>query len=79
MTGREYLFVLAFLAVWFVLNRWVLPLFGVPTCMSGSCGVDRRPTADGRAAASSDALPEKPSARPSTPGGDLHRQGEPVR
>ncbi len=22
---------------WFVLFRWVLPLMGVPTCMSGSC------------------------------------------
>jgi hypothetical protein len=28
----------AVLAAWFVLNRWVLPWFGVPTCMSGNCG-----------------------------------------
>jgi hypothetical protein len=26
------------LAAWFVLSRWVLPWFGVPTCMSGNCG-----------------------------------------
>jgi hypothetical protein len=23
--------------LWIVLNRWVLPWFGVPTCMSGGC------------------------------------------
>ena len=28
----------AVLAAWFVLSRWVLPWFGVPTCMSGNCG-----------------------------------------
>ena len=28
--------VLAVLA-WFILIRWVLPWFGVPTCMGGSC------------------------------------------
>ena len=28
----------AVLAGWFVLSRWVLPWFGVPTCMSGNCG-----------------------------------------
>jgi hypothetical protein len=27
--------------LWFVLARWVLPWFGVPTCMSGACGADR--------------------------------------
>ena len=26
---------------WIVLSRWVLPWFGVPTCTSGSCQVDR--------------------------------------
>ncbi len=25
------------LALWIVLNRWVLPYFGVSTCMSGAC------------------------------------------
>jgi hypothetical protein len=36
--------VLLFLAVWIVLNRWVLPWFGIPTCMSGGCGPNRCPT-----------------------------------
>jgi len=37
MSSRETLFVLALLVGWLVLNRWVLPWFGVPTCMSGGC------------------------------------------
>jgi len=28
---------LGILAAWFVLNRWLLPWLGVPTCMSGAC------------------------------------------
>jgi hypothetical protein len=28
------------LFLWIVLNRWVLPWFGIRTCMSGGCGVD---------------------------------------
>lgn len=28
----------AVLVAWIVLNRWVLPWLGVPTCMSGNCG-----------------------------------------
>jgi hypothetical protein len=34
---------LAFL-LWFALVRWVLPLVGIETCMSGKCGVDRCPS-----------------------------------
>ena len=26
---------------WIVLNIWVLPRFGIQTCMSGACGVPR--------------------------------------
>jgi hypothetical protein len=37
MSAKEFGFVLLFLAAWIVLNRWVLPWFGVPTCMSGGC------------------------------------------
>jgi hypothetical protein len=29
------------LSAWFILNRWVLPWFGVPTCMCGSCSVEQ--------------------------------------
>jgi len=25
------------LSAWIVLNRWVLPWFGIPTCMGGAC------------------------------------------
>jgi hypothetical protein len=28
------------LALWFVLARWVLPMLGINTCMSGACSVD---------------------------------------
>ncbi len=31
MSVKELLFVLGFVVVWFVLNRWVLPRFGVAT------------------------------------------------
>jgi hypothetical protein len=43
MSFKEIGLVLLFLAAWIVLNRWVLPWFGVPTCMSGRCQIDRRP------------------------------------
>jgi len=74
MTGRDYLFVLAFLAAGFVLSRWVLPFFGVPTCMSGSCTLNRGPTAGGQAPASDEASPEGRFAQPPAPSGELHRQ-----
>jgi len=28
---KEFLFVVGFLVVWVVLNRWILPRLGVPT------------------------------------------------
>lgn len=31
---------LAIFGLWIVLNRWVLPWLGIPTCMSGQCGRD---------------------------------------
>lgn len=34
---KDILMMVAFLAAWFVLSRWVLPAMGVPTCMSGQC------------------------------------------
>lgn len=33
---------LGIIALWFVLNRWVLPWFGISTCMSCGCGSDRQ-------------------------------------
>ena len=40
---NEFLFFALFLAIWIVLNRWLLPWFGVPTCMSGACAADSPP------------------------------------
>lgn len=34
---KEFALLLGALVVWIVLNRWVLPWFGIPTCMSGGC------------------------------------------
>jgi len=45
MPFKEFLFFAGFLVFWVVLNRWVLPWFGVATCMSGSCGLDPHRTA----------------------------------
>jgi len=41
----------AVLVAWIVLNRWVLPWLGVPTCMSGNCGTGSCAPADHRPAA----------------------------
>lgn len=38
-----WIFVLV-LFLWIVLNRWVLPWFGVSTCMSGGCAWNGRPS-----------------------------------
>jgi len=35
---RDIVVPIAILVAWFVLNVWVLPMFGIRTCMSGSCG-----------------------------------------
>ncbi|GIX01532.1 MAG: hypothetical protein KatS3mg112_0469 [Thermogutta sp.] len=35
--NRDALIILLFLGLWIVLNKWVLPWFGIPTCMSGGC------------------------------------------
>ncbi|MDZ4850586.1 MAG: hypothetical protein SGI77_14975 [Pirellulaceae bacterium] len=29
---------IAILVAWIALNVWVLPMFGIRTCLSGSCG-----------------------------------------
>lgn len=38
----DFLFLIGFFVVWFVLNRWVLPKFGIYTCLSGSCRLPER-------------------------------------
>ena len=37
MDLKNLFFFVAVLLTWLVLSRWVLPWFGVPTCMSGQC------------------------------------------
>ena len=32
---REFLILLGVVLFWITLNRWILPWFGIPTCMSG--------------------------------------------
>lgn len=41
MTWQQIALIAAFLVFWFVLNRWLLPALGIPTCMSGQCGAPR--------------------------------------
>jgi len=35
----DILFFVGLIAGWIILNVWVLPLFGIQTCMSGACRV----------------------------------------
>lgn len=37
----DLLFVVGLIAGWMILNVWILPLFGIQTCMSGACRVPR--------------------------------------
>lgn len=37
MTYSELGLFLGVLVFWFALNRWILPSFGIQTCMSGGC------------------------------------------
>jgi hypothetical protein len=41
---RDTLVFAALFVAWIALFRWILPLFGVETCMSGACA--RQPSAD---------------------------------
>ena len=36
---NDILFFTCLFAGWIVLNMWVLPWFGIPTCMGGACRV----------------------------------------
>ena len=37
MDSSTFVTIVAVLLTWFILIRWVLPWFGVPTCMGGGC------------------------------------------
>lgn len=43
---KDLMLVFGLLAVWIALNRWVLPWFGISTCMSGGCAMSCCPTTD---------------------------------
>lgn len=35
--NRDVILIIAIFASWIVLNKWILPALGIPTCMSGGC------------------------------------------
>jgi hypothetical protein len=37
---KDLLMIGVILFAWIALNRWVLPAFGIQTCMSGACSGD---------------------------------------
>jgi hypothetical protein len=44
---KDLLMIGVILFAWIALNRWVLPAFGIQTCMSGACcGNTCRPAAE---------------------------------
>jgi hypothetical protein len=43
---KEFWLFLGALVLWIVLNRWVLPRFGIRTCISGGCAMDGCPSCD---------------------------------
>jgi hypothetical protein len=48
----EWLAVILFIGAYVVLMKWILPRFGVPTCMSNSCSVESRHESERKAAKS---------------------------
>lgn len=37
----DWFYLLGIVAVWYALNRWILPKMGIQTWMSGSCELPR--------------------------------------
>lgn len=35
--SRDLIVITVILAAWIILNKWILPALGIPTCMSGGC------------------------------------------
>jgi len=35
--SRDLILIIAIFASWIILNKWILPALGIPTCMSGGC------------------------------------------
>lgn len=38
----SYLWLIAVLAGWLLLQTWILPKLGIPTCLSGACRVEQK-------------------------------------
>lgn len=53
MSGKELAFLATVMVLWFALNRWILPYFGVNTCMSGCCPLNPPATASDQPACQS--------------------------
>jgi len=75
MTWKEFLIFGGIFIGWFFLVRWVLPYFGVPTCMSGSCSVPRPtdqscPFCSGAAEEPKNDPISPPTPRDDNPGGE---------
>ena len=44
MEWKSIAILAVFLVAWFSVNRWILPIFGVSTCISGKCAISPCPT-----------------------------------
>jgi hypothetical protein len=46
MDSSTFMTLVIVFATWFIVSRWILPWFGIPTCCSGGscCSVSPRPT-----------------------------------
>jgi hypothetical protein len=40
----SYLWLIGVFAAWILLQTWILPKLGIPTCLSGACRVERNHT-----------------------------------
>jgi hypothetical protein len=38
----SYLWLIAVLAGWILLQTWILPKLGIPTCLSGACRAEQK-------------------------------------
>jgi hypothetical protein len=54
---KEFALFFGVMILWIVLNRWILPWFGVPTCMSGGCATRKPSACCTESARASDAQP----------------------
>ena len=44
MDYSTFIAIVLVFSAWFILSRWILPWFGVPTCMGGGCSAPPRTT-----------------------------------